>query len=203
MSVTHSKVSAIADGGDTSLVQPSDWNAVHVGYPDILFADAPNQNFDLTNGGAGGAVTIISESVTGIAAGDFVDLEIFFSILNNSGSSRTYAPILTLGTLVITATDLAAVGASATSRSIRKSTARFSVSATDLAFGQWFQHSTAAAAVDTDVALTTNLNAAAWDTTTDDITGTQTLSLTVSSNSTTATQTLTLHSYVIRKISSV
>ena len=29
MSVTHSKVSGIADGGDTSLVQPSDWNAAH------------------------------------------------------------------------------------------------------------------------------------------------------------------------------
>lgn len=31
MSITHSKVSAKADPGDTSLVRPSDWNAAHVG----------------------------------------------------------------------------------------------------------------------------------------------------------------------------
>jgi hypothetical protein len=30
LSITHSKVSAVADSGDSSLVQPSDWNADHV-----------------------------------------------------------------------------------------------------------------------------------------------------------------------------
>lgn len=29
MSVTHTKVSAVSDGADTSLVRPSDWNATH------------------------------------------------------------------------------------------------------------------------------------------------------------------------------
>lgn len=29
MAVKHSKVSGVADGGDTSLVRPSDWNADH------------------------------------------------------------------------------------------------------------------------------------------------------------------------------
>lgn len=29
MSITHEKVSAVSDGGDTSMVQPSDWNAAH------------------------------------------------------------------------------------------------------------------------------------------------------------------------------
>lgn len=28
--ITHSKVSGISDGGDTSLVRPSDWNDGHV-----------------------------------------------------------------------------------------------------------------------------------------------------------------------------
>ena len=49
MAVTHAKVSAVADGGDTDLVQPSDWNADHVidsidfsGGPTITTgADAP------------------------------------------------------------------------------------------------------------------------------------------------------------------
>lgn len=31
MAVTHSFVSAVADGGDSSLVRPSDWNDNHVG----------------------------------------------------------------------------------------------------------------------------------------------------------------------------
>lgn len=31
MPITHAKVSGIADGGDTSLIRPSDWNADHVG----------------------------------------------------------------------------------------------------------------------------------------------------------------------------
>lgn len=30
MSITHAKVSAVADSGDTDLVQPTDWNAGHV-----------------------------------------------------------------------------------------------------------------------------------------------------------------------------
>lgn len=33
MAVTHAKVSSVSDGGDTSLVRPSDWNADHVGVP--------------------------------------------------------------------------------------------------------------------------------------------------------------------------
>ena len=31
MPITHAKVSAVADGGNASLVLPSDWNAAHVG----------------------------------------------------------------------------------------------------------------------------------------------------------------------------
>src|SRR5258706_6904765 len=31
MTVTHAKVSAKSDGGDTTLVRPSDWNADHTG----------------------------------------------------------------------------------------------------------------------------------------------------------------------------
>ncbi len=33
MAITHTKVSAVADGGDTDLVRPVDWNADHTGQP--------------------------------------------------------------------------------------------------------------------------------------------------------------------------
>lgn len=38
-SVTHSKVSAIPDGGDANLVRPSDWNAAHVVTVDVADLD--------------------------------------------------------------------------------------------------------------------------------------------------------------------
>lgn len=38
MAVTHAKVSAVADGGDPTLVQPSDWNADHVGALEVAQA---------------------------------------------------------------------------------------------------------------------------------------------------------------------
>jgi hypothetical protein len=40
MNVTHAKVSAVADGADSSLVRPSDWNADHaVSLPDSAVLD--------------------------------------------------------------------------------------------------------------------------------------------------------------------
>lgn len=35
MAVTHLKVSSVPDGSDASLVQPSDWNASHVGAVEV------------------------------------------------------------------------------------------------------------------------------------------------------------------------
>lgn len=40
MPITHAKVSALPDGGDTSLVRPSDWNADHVFVGDLSPANA-------------------------------------------------------------------------------------------------------------------------------------------------------------------
>ena len=41
MSITHAKVSAKSDGGDSTLVLPSDWNAAHSGVTtvatDVIF----------------------------------------------------------------------------------------------------------------------------------------------------------------------
>lgn len=45
MTITHTKVSAIADGGDTNLVRPSDWNAGHtLAYRGALVAITANQS---------------------------------------------------------------------------------------------------------------------------------------------------------------
>jgi hypothetical protein len=47
MPITHSFVSAISDGGDTSLVRPSDWNAAHSGFASLRDFD----RVGLTSGG--------------------------------------------------------------------------------------------------------------------------------------------------------
>lgn len=44
MTITHAKVSAVADGSDTSKVRPSDWNAAHVvSLPYGAFSDSTTQ----------------------------------------------------------------------------------------------------------------------------------------------------------------
>ena len=55
VTVTHNKVSAVADSGDTTLVQPSDWNANHtisgLGTAASLDAGVPNGVATLDSGG--------------------------------------------------------------------------------------------------------------------------------------------------------
>lgn len=48
MPITHEFVSAVSDGGDTSLVRPSDWNDPHVGGSVELLLDYTYAGSDLT-----------------------------------------------------------------------------------------------------------------------------------------------------------
>jgi hypothetical protein len=57
MAIKHAKTSAISDGGDSSLVLPSDWNADHTGINTHDHSDAAN----------GGAVVSASLTAAGIA----------------------------------------------------------------------------------------------------------------------------------------
>lgn len=199
LSVTHST----ASDGTFSGTGATAWDAAHTisGHPDIFAADAVNTDFDLTNGGAGGAVTILSKSVTGIAAKDQVILEIVYSILNNSAAARTYTPTADLGGLSLLTAETTTVAASATNRSLRMTKVVFSVSATNLTYGNYSAIACGASPT-SGAALNSALSMQSWNSTTSNLTGTQTISFTVSSSSTTTTQTLTLHSYTIKKIAS-
>lgn len=162
---------------------------------DVIFAGAPNTDFDLTNGGAGGAVTILSKSITGISAGDQIILQISFTVLNNSGSLRAITPICSLGSLSVDPSNTTFnAGASATSRSgYPPVPVGFFISATNLAYGT----------ANTSGQFGALAAGSTWNSTTSDLTGTQTLTFTLTSNSTTATQTATLHGYTIRKIATI
>jgi hypothetical protein len=60
MPITHSKVSAKSDGGDSSLVLPSDWNASHTGTDDDPIFDAfgaPDTAFEFDTSSLTGLTT--------------------------------------------------------------------------------------------------------------------------------------------------
>lgn len=168
------------------------------GTSDIIFADAPNQDFDIASVSP---VTIISKSVTGIAAKDSIVVDIYYTTVNNSGAARNYTHAAAIGSLSAAAqeTNINA----GTGRVLRHACIQFSVSATNLAFALFAQLAFGATGVaaDTTLAQSSGNSLGHWDSSTSDLTGTQTISWTVTSTSATATQTLTLHSYVIRKVS--
>lgn len=171
----------------------------------LIFAAAPNTDFDLTNGGGGGDVTIISKSIAGIAAGDQIVVEVWATILNNSGTSRVYQPSATLGSFTFgPLTETSGLNTSATDRGVRKLRFVFSVSASNLAYAVAAnQGQITPLAANTGAAPNLNVSLIAWNSTTSDLTGTQTLTVLYRSGATTATQTLTLHSYSIRKIPTI
>lgn len=168
------------------------------GASDVIVAAAPNQNFAVNSVTP---VTIVSESVAGLAAGDSVELELWYTINNNSGAVRTYSCAAAVGSLGTSATDGTTTAAAAATRTSRRAKVRFSLSATNLAYIQLSQIAYVPQNADTTSQSAGALIVGAWDSTSSDLTGTQTVSFTVTSSNATATQTLTLHSYTIRKVS--
>lgn len=171
---------------------------------DILAADAPGTSFDITNGGAGGAVTILSKSITGISAKDQIIIELECTVLNNSGGTVTLTFGGALGTFTFSAADQAnSTGSNATSRNVRTVRIVWGVTSSSLtnlrAQTGWVA---APLAAGTAGALAVQGSRSLWDTSASDFTGTQTATVTISSSSATATQTLFLIAYTIRKIPS-
>jgi hypothetical protein len=66
ISVTHTKVSSVPDGADTSLVRPSDWNASHTLSGVGSMAEQNANNVAITGGSINGVSGVVS-SVTGTA----------------------------------------------------------------------------------------------------------------------------------------
>ncbi len=172
---------------------------------DLFYAAAPNTDFDLTNGGGGGNVNFVSQSITGVIAGDQLLIDLWFTIMNNSLASRTYTPTIVLGGFtLINAGATGTITASATNRFTFRQTVMFSVSSTSLAYGMVSgsgQGGTGSAG-GTAIGLATSATSPqGWNSIASDMTGTNTFTSGYTSSSTTTTQTLTLHSINIRKIS--
>lgn len=143
-------------------------------------------------------VTLISESVTGIVAGDELEIEAVFTLLNNSGASRIYTLTVEFGALTTTATTFD-VPASATTRDQLVLCGRAFVSASNLAKCMVTLLEFTAVVANDDGGISSTDTTAIWNTTASDITGTQTVALKIASASATATQTLTLFGWTLRK----
>lgn len=171
------------------------WIADHTGGRGLLFADAPNTNFDVS---AGTATTILTKSITGITLSPRtkISVEMWYSFLQNSGAPRAYTATISLGSLqILNAGAFTTVVNSATSRTIHHLTIDFAISAANLAFGSlWFE--AAFAAAQTGVSGASTGVCGAWNSGTSDLSGTQTFLFQLTAPAA-ATQTVTLQDYVI------
>lgn len=148
-------------------------------------------------------VTIVTRDVTGVAAGDQLFVDAWFTISNNSTATRVYTITLDFDA----AFDIEhASGACATSATLEHwfhVQGCLSVRSNILSYAMTESRNQLAAGLasggDTTMAAT-HLEAKGWGTTILDLTGTVTVALKVRSANATAVQTLRLHGFTIRKV---
>jgi hypothetical protein len=168
------------------------------GGSDIVHAEAVDTNVAINN--ASTPQTVLSKALTGIAAGDIVEVEIFGNILNNSGSARTYVHTFTLGGTTFNFTDGATIGASATTRSSHEIKFRFAVIATNnISMSAWVSRGVPQAAGTRQAIATTSVSHV-FENSTNNETGNKTVVYACHGQSGTATQTFEMRTFKVSLI---
>ena len=167
-----------------------------------------NQNLVYVKAGANTAVndtndvTIATYDATGVAAGDSLLVDAWFTIYNSSTATRAY--VVTLDFDALFDVELT-TGASADSATLMQWCHVYGVCdvrANNLVYamtGLDMQIAAGVAGGGDTTALATHLSAKGWGTSTSDATGTLTVTLKVRSANSTATQTLRLHRFTVTK----
>ncbi len=160
-------------------------------------ADAPDSttNIAVTSGSP---ANLVSKALT-ISAGDRIKVRVHGTVVNNSGVTRLYSVVGSLGALNITLTDGSPVGASATNRSLRYIEAIFGVHSTSAAWVNLRDTVYGAAALGTGATTTANLLGGSQQSSSN-ITGIQTLNIAMYSNVATPTQSFELTSWELTQI---
>lgn len=184
-----------------SLTIPSTSSVLNLGFTGgsaFSLSDALNSNVDISTLVY---VPFLSKTTPTLSAGDTLIVEAWASILNNSGVARTYSYQFNVGSVAVMDTGSAsAILNSATDRGLIRLKFVVAISASNLWY-VYLNHDEVVASSAVAINTFTNLQwVCAWNTGTNDLTGSQTISLKVKSTSATATQTLTLHSYEIRRM---
>lgn len=164
--------------------------------PRLIYEDAANTDFTMTNSNT----NIFSQSLAGGVAGDQIILDLYCSLLNNSGLSRAYTFTVVYGGFTpFSATGSINITNNATSRGVFWVRVVISIKSTSLTNAAFYEMGTDATPAGTIASFAINKTGAGWNTTSSDMTGTQTFSLGVTSASATATQTLTVHAVKVTK----
>lgn len=145
--------------------------------------------------------TILATSSQTLSVNDTLIIEFWATILNNSGGNRTYSMQVNIGNVAVFDTSFStSIGSSATARGPVKFKCITSISSTVL----WYAFleligtvATSSIAAGSNSGLSTQ---GAWNTGSNNFTGSQTISVKVKTDSAAGTQTLTLQSYEIRRM---
>lgn len=157
------------------------------------FVDGPNTAVDISEVTD---VTIFTQDLTGVAVGDLLYVKAVYTMLNNSGASRTFIHTLDFdGAFDAEFSDAIANSANQESHVFEAWCAITSTSSARYQGTHTWQNASQTAAT-----WSATAQQKAWDTTASDITGTCTVSLKIRSSDATATQTCTLLGYEIWKM---
>ena len=170
------------------------WATPAGGSNEVKFADAANNGVNVASTTL---VDLIGKTLT-VTAGDTLEIELFGTIQNNSGTARTYTYEAELGAFGCTCVDGTTVPAG-TNRATIKLRAVFSVKTTSDAAVVMYAERGGQTPADTGVSIATTSYRHAWHTSTSNLTGSQTIKFRCLSSNATATQTFYVHSYVIRQ----
>lgn len=126
--------------------------------------------------------------------GHSLQLEVWYTIINNSGATATYTYRCSIGGITVDAADSTTHAASSTNRAVHYTVCRFSISSTTLTRIALQNERSAPGASNTGL---TGAQAGryAWQASASDLTGTQTVAMSIRSSSTTVTQTATVESW--------
>lgn len=166
----------------------------------ILYADAPNSAFDLTNGGAGGAVQILQLAIPSIPYRSQLIVELEYRILQSTGTNRTYTQNMSLGGFTAVAANEAAQASSAATQKLFNHRLRICPSANNLVSSALYNVGNNPQNNGVYAALVAGASFNGWASAATDVGGAQNFTWTVASDSTLATQTLTLMSYAVSLI---
>lgn len=155
-----------------------------------IYSNAPNSDIAINSTSN---VNLVSRSVD-ISAGTTVLLEVWYTIINNSGATATYTYRCSIGGITVDAADSTTHAASSTNRAVHYTVCRFSISSTTLTRIALQNERSAPGASNTGL---TGAQAGryAWQASASNLTGTQTVAMSIRSSSTTVTQTATVESW--------
>ncbi len=185
---------AVFDGTTGKLIK--DGGAVPLNR--ALNADAPNSTIAI-NVLVGAPATIVSKSITYIA-GDTVVLKIWGSILNNSGSDRSYFILFSMGGMTMTSQFNATVITSSTARTSVYIEMTIGVLSTSSAWMNVLNFASSAGnPLGSGKTITAQNSLIGAQHSTSDLTGAQTTSVKMYADANTTTQSFELNAWTIEK----